>query len=311
MDSELSIDEIVSALHLSLQETLKESLGPFVDKFNSSREQFNVVSDLLKQLPEYKDLIKQNTLLLDENTSLKNYIKKHCKADNHIELKIIEKEPEIKKEEVEIEQVGAFADGKLRAKYTGNEACNDLNCEDENCLNDNDEVEVMKVKIAEVQESEEEVEVEVVEVEEGDEEVEVEVVEVEEGDEEVEEGDEEVEEGDEEVEVEEEEEEVEVVDVEEEVEHEEVEEEEGSEDDEISNNDSSQEPRMVVKTSEQPEEDDEEEDDEDEGVFLVDIDGEEYFVDDDENGNIYKKISDEEPSEDPIGELKDGVATFF
>jgi len=283
MDSELSIDEIVSALHLSLQETLKESLGPFVDKFNSSREQFNVVSDLLKQLPEYKDLIKQNTLLLDENTSLKNYIKKHCKADNHIELKIIEKEPEIKKEEVEIEQVGAFADGKLRAKYTGNEACNDLNCEDENCLNDNDEVEVMKVKIAEVQESEEEVEVEVVEVEEGDEEVEVE----------------------------EEEEEVEVVDVEEEVEHEEVEEEEGSEDDEISNNDSSQEPRMVVKTSEQPEEDDEEEDDEDEGVFLVDIDGEEYFVDDDENGNIYKKISDEEPSEDPIGELKDGVATFF
>ena len=147
MDSELSIDEIVSALHLSLQETLKESLGPFVDKFNSSREQFNVVSDLLKQLPEYKDLIKQNTLLLDENTSLKNYIKKHCKADNHIELKIIEKEPEIKKEEVEIEQVGAFADGKLRAKYTGNKACNDLNCEDENCLNDNDEVEVMKVKI--------------------------------------------------------------------------------------------------------------------------------------------------------------------
>ena len=34
-------------------------------------------------------------------------------SDNHIELKIIEKEVEIKKEEVEIEQVGAFADGKL------------------------------------------------------------------------------------------------------------------------------------------------------------------------------------------------------
>ena len=114
-----------------MQETLKVSLGPFVDKFNSSREQFNVVSDLLKQLPEYKDLIKQNTLLLDENTSLKNYIKEHCKPDNHIELKIIEKEPEIKKEEVEIEQVGGFADRKLRAKYTGNEACIDPNCEDE------------------------------------------------------------------------------------------------------------------------------------------------------------------------------------
>ena len=38
MDSELSIDEIVTALHFSLEETLKISLGPFVDKFNSSRE---------------------------------------------------------------------------------------------------------------------------------------------------------------------------------------------------------------------------------------------------------------------------------
>ena len=48
MDSELSIDEIVSALHLSLEETLKISLGPFVEKFNSSRDQFKVVNDLLK-----------------------------------------------------------------------------------------------------------------------------------------------------------------------------------------------------------------------------------------------------------------------
>ena len=85
-------------------------------------------------------------------------------------------------------------------------------------------------------------------------------------------------------------------------------EEEESEDDEISNNDSSQEPRMVVKTSEEPEQEEEEEDEE--GVFL-DIEGEEYFVDDDENGNIYKKISDEEPSEEPIGELKDGVQHSF
>ena len=309
MDSELSIDEIVSALHLSLQETLKVSLGPFVDKFNSSREQFNVVSDLLKQLPEYKDLIKQNTLLLDENTSLKNYIKQHCKPDNHIELKIIEKEAEIKKEEVEIEQVGAFADGKLRAKYIGNETCIDPNCEDADCSNDNDEVEVVKVKIAELQEGDKEVEVVELQEEEVEEEEEEEVEEEEE--EEVEE--EEEEEVEEVEEVEEEEEEVEEEEVEEEEveeEEEEVEEEE-SEDDEISNNDSSQEPRMVVKTSEEPEQDEEDEEEEEEGVFLVDIDGEEYFVDDDENGNIYKKISDEEPSEEPIGELKDGVATFF
>ena len=125
MDSELSIDEIVSALHLSLEETLKVSLGPFIDKFNSSRDQFIVVSDLLKQLPEYKELIKQNTILINENASLKNYIKTHCKtdkSDNHIQLKIMEREQQSDKEQeleaksadvkrmMELEEVGAGQD---------------------------------------------------------------------------------------------------------------------------------------------------------------------------------------------------------
>ena len=90
MDSDLSIDAIVTALHLSLEETLKVSLGPFVDKFNSSREQFNVVSDLLKQLPEYKEIIKHNDMLMKENRVLKQYIQKHCRDNNRIKLKINE-----------------------------------------------------------------------------------------------------------------------------------------------------------------------------------------------------------------------------
>jgi hypothetical protein len=90
MDSDLSIDAIVTALHCSLEETLKISLGPFVDKFNSSRENFNVVSDLLKQLPEYKELIMNNTMLMEENRILKEYIKKHYRENNHIKLKISE-----------------------------------------------------------------------------------------------------------------------------------------------------------------------------------------------------------------------------
>ena len=82
MDSELSIDEIVTALHFSLEKTLKISLGPFVDKFNSSRNQFNVVSDLLKQLPEYKQIISHNVLLTEENRILKEYIKKQNTENN-------------------------------------------------------------------------------------------------------------------------------------------------------------------------------------------------------------------------------------
>ena len=95
MDSDLSIDEIVMSLHNSLEETLKISLGPFVDKFNSSRNQFNVVTDLLKQLPEYKNIIKHNALLTEENRILKEYIRKQSTKnhdENRIKLEIIEKE---------------------------------------------------------------------------------------------------------------------------------------------------------------------------------------------------------------------------
>ena len=219
MDSELSIDEIVTALHFSLEETLKISLGPFVDKFNSSRNQFNVVSDLLKQLPEYKEIIKHNVMLAEENRILKEYIRKQNTKNNttnRIKLEISEKDDDEEEE-----------------------------------LDDGEEV-------VEVDDEEEEVE---------------------------------------EVDDEKEEEEVEVDD------EEEVEE----DDDEISNNDVSQTPRSVVNTNEENEDEDEEE----EGLIEVVISGKDYFADNDEDGDIYEKISDDEPGDEPIGIFKEGVATFF
>ena len=233
MDSELSIDEIVTALHFSLEETLKISLGPFVDKFNSSRNQFNVVSDLLKQLPEYKEIIKHNVMLAEENRILKEYIRKQNTKNNttnRIKLEISEKDDDEEEE-----------------------------------LDDGEEV-------VEVDDEEEEVE----EVDDEKEEEELEVVEVDD---------------------EKEEEEVEVDD------EEEVEE----DDDEISNNDVSQTPRSVVNTNEENEDEDEEE----EGLIEVVISGKDYFADNDEDGDIYEKISDDEPGDEPIGIFKEGVATFF
>ena len=283
MDSELSIDEIVSALHLSLEETLKVSLGPFIDKFNSSRDQFIVVSDLLKQLPEYKELIKQNTILINENASLKNYIKTHCKtdkSDNHIQLKIMEREQQSDKEQ-ELEAKSADVKRMMELEEVG--AGQDYTDSDEE-IEVQEEEEVHEEEVQEEEQEKEEVQEEEVQEEEQEEE---EVQEEEQEEEEVVE-----EEQEEEVVEEEQEEEVEVQE---------------SEDDEISNNDSSQIPRMIVKSEEASEEEEEEEGE----LYEVDINGKEYFVDDDENGNIYKKISDEEPSDEPIGILKDGVPTFF
>ena len=241
MDSELSIDEIVTALHFSLEETLKISLGPFVDKFNSSRNQFNVVSDLLKQLPEYKEIIKHNVMLAEENRILKEYIRKQNTKNNttnRIKLEISEKDDDEEEEVVEVD----------------------------------DEEE--EVEVVEVDDEKQEEEVEEVEVDDEEQVEEVEEVEV--------------------VEVDDEEE------VEEEVEEE-------DDDDEISNNDVSQTPRSVVNTNEENEDEDEEE----EGLIEVVISGKDYFADNDEDGDIYEKISDDEPGDEPIGIFKEGVATFF
>tara|TARA_R110002072_G_scaffold108196_7_gene235054 strand:+ start:3124 stop:4038 length:915 start_codon:yes stop_codon:yes gene_type:complete len=304
MDSELSIDEIVTALHFSLEKTLKISLGPFVDKFNSSRNQFNVVSDLLKQLPEYKEIIKHNAMLSEENRILKEYIRNQNTKNNttnRIKLEISEKD-----DQEEIEKIFSEAENQETAKFG---ITSTMESEEEALTREEEEEDEEEEEEVEVDEEEEEVEVvEVVEVEEEEVEV-VEVVEVdvEEEEDEVVEVDVEEEEVDEDEEVEVvEEEEVEVDEEEEEEEEVEVVEEE--DDDEISNNDVSQTPRSVVNTNEETEDED---DDDEEGLIEVVISGKDYFADNDEDGDIYEKISDDEPGDDPIGIFKDGVATFF
>ena len=303
MDSELSIDEIVTALHFSLEKTLKISLGPFVDKFNSSRNQFNVVSDLLKQLPEYKEIIKHNAMLSEENRILKEYIRKQNAKNNttnRIKLEISEKD-----DQEEIEKIFSEAENEETAKFG---ITSTMESEEEALTREEEEEDEDDEEEVDVDEEEEEVdeeeEVEVVEVdveEEEDEVVEVEVEVDEEEEVEV------VEEEEEEVEVDEEEEEVEVE------EEEEVEVVEEEDDDEISNNDVSQTPRSVVNTNEEneDEDEDEDEDEEEEGLIEVVISGKDYFADNDEDGDIYEKISDDEPGDEPIGIFKEGIATFF
>ena len=298
MDSELSIDEIVTALHFSLEKTLKISLGPFVDKFNSSRNQFNVVSDLLKQLPEYKEIIKHNAMLSEENRILKEYIRKQNAKNNttnRIKLEISEKD-----DQEEIEKIFSEAENEETAKFG---ITSTMESEEEALTREEEEEDEDDEEEVDVDEEEEEVdeeeEVEVVEVdveEEEDEVVEVEVEVDEEEEVEV------VEEEEEEVEVDEEEEEVEVE------EEEEVEVVEEEDDDEISNNDVSQTPRSVVNTNEETEDED---DDDEEGLIEVVISGKDYFADNDEDGDIYEKISDDEPGDEPIGIFKEGIATFF
>ena len=63
INNNMSIDDIMNSLHSNLEEVLKISLGPFIDKFNKCNNQINIVSDVLKQLPEYQELLNKNHIL--------------------------------------------------------------------------------------------------------------------------------------------------------------------------------------------------------------------------------------------------------
>ena len=93
---------------------------------------------------------------------------------------------------------------------------------------------------------------------------------------------------------------------EEEEEGDEDEEEEGEEEDEEEDEDG--EGEGEEEDEEEDEEEEGEEEDEEEGeLFIVEIQGKQYFTDDENNGIIYKFISDEEAG-DEIGKFVNGIA---
>ena len=63
--------------------------------------------------------------------------------------------------------------------------------------------------------------------------------------------------------------------------------------------------------SEKPKQDAEgEEDEDDEEIYIVELDGVDYYTNDDENGNIYKMMEDEDIGP-KVGEFKNGEAVLY
>jgi len=54
------LDVIANKLNNNLLETIKKVIYPFVEEMNHSQEQYDAVSVILKQLPDYQRLIKEN-----------------------------------------------------------------------------------------------------------------------------------------------------------------------------------------------------------------------------------------------------------
>ena len=313
-------------------DNLRKILKPIIQNFELKTEKYRALSVAIKELPEFQKII-------SENADLKNKLFK-MKQETEIQrvgLKITEKnnienmdDPVMVgysnhesrlQEAIENDNVFSVSDEETTTTESSNIVKKELQSEidkikmaevgeDEEQEEDEDEEQVEEVEEDEEQEEDEDEE-QVEEVEEQDEE-QVEEVEEEEDEEQVEEveEDEEQEEDEDEEQVEDDEEQEEDED-EEKVEDDEEEEEEGEDDEEEENKNG----EKVDKTcsslnesdasGENSEEDDEEQDDEEEEVFMIEIEAVNYYTNDDNNGDIYKILDDEDIGE-KVGYFKDG-----
>ena len=336
---EPEVDRIADSISANIHGALKYTLQPFVKQYNNKCNQHSVISGVLRQLPEFQKLVSENAELKMEINNLKKEFQinekitlevheKQCHENDHNSVRLVN---EFYKE------IQTLEDGDIALSCHGNmESSNTLETSEDGSVDEDEqnssasgsdeeeeddsasgsEVEVVEEKAEEEEEEEEDevVEPEVEEVEEEEEEEE----EVEEVEEEVEEVEEEADVDDvddvdgeaeevagEEVEVVDgeaeeddgEAEEVDVVDVEKEEEEEEVE---------------------VVDVEEEEEEEDsasgsEDDEGEEEELYIVEmeLDGKDiqYYTNDDENGEIYTILEDDEVGEQ-VGVFKDGEPIF-
>lgn len=79
---ETSVEKIIEDVNLGMKNNMENLLSPIVEKLKVSRERDMVILNVLKQMPEYINLI-------EENKKLKNLLSKN--SNNGIKMDIIEK----------------------------------------------------------------------------------------------------------------------------------------------------------------------------------------------------------------------------
>ena len=308
---------------------LRMTLKPIISNFEMKTEKYRALSIAVKELPEFQKIIEENADLKNEIYQLKLEASKE-----RIGLKIIEKntysdhdkgefqniinddEPIVVKEEnTESRFDAAINNGDVFSISDDDNCVSETISPGNNVIKNELQSEIKKIKLEadldnshknkdasvneeEVDEDEEEVDEDEEEVDEDEEEVDEDEEEVDEDEEEEEEDEEDEEEEDEEDEEDEEEEEVKD-DNEEETEEEEEEVKDENEEETVEEED---EKEMVDENNASGSEDDEGDEEE---VFMIEIEAVNYYTNDDNNGDIYKILDDEEIGE-KVGYFKDG-----
>ena len=74
---EKTINDIIENISHEISYTLKKNLGTIVDLYNSNENIVISLKEILFLLPEYKNLIQKNEILLKENNNLKTELEKY------------------------------------------------------------------------------------------------------------------------------------------------------------------------------------------------------------------------------------------
>ena len=197
-DSELN--EIINSLNDNILSTLNKGLRPLINKMNSENKSYDALSKMIRQLPEFKNLLDENIELKCEVRQLKQqleFIKSLREPETSVKLTVTEPnvvtsiDPELREAEIYLDTNLAdknqdsgepvqYLHDKNYKNYDNTKSDSDL--EEES--GEESEEEVEEEEEEEVEEEEEEEEEEVEEKEEVEEEEEEEEVEEEEEEEE-------------------------------------------------------------------------------------------------------------------------------
>jgi hypothetical protein len=87
-DKAINLDDLINEIGESFASSLRNSLAPFVDRVNSIDSSYKAISDTLKKIPEFRDLVSENEELKNELIEFKRSYVEYPS----VTLKVTEKE---------------------------------------------------------------------------------------------------------------------------------------------------------------------------------------------------------------------------
>ena len=90
----LDIERVVQAINISVGDVLKRSLSPFIEQARESSERCSAVSEVLQQLPEFRNLVEEKTRLATENQILRDRLRNAESSSIHLTVTEVDRPSE-------------------------------------------------------------------------------------------------------------------------------------------------------------------------------------------------------------------------